>query len=260
MTDPHDIDAFLVDLMPRLAAMARAGFADPGPVTWKRPGQPVTRVDRAIEEAAGRAIRARFPDHALNGEEGGFTPGSGGTLWHVDPIDGTSNFTRGIPFFAVSIGVEQADRFVVGHVIDPLRDEHFRAVKDEGAWLGAHRLSVGPARSLSEAHAAVESTSNGRFLTEPGLMREITRAVAKTRKFGTLALELAYVAAGRIDLVAAGKGSPQARWDLAGGVALVEAAGGIVEDLEGRALTPESSHLVAGHPALVGEFRARFCG
>jgi myo-inositol-1(or 4)-monophosphatase len=258
MTLLHDIDGLLRGLMPRLTAMALAGFAAPGAVTWKRPGQPVTEIDRAIEAEARRAIRGRFPDHGINGEEEGYTPGSEGTVWHLDPIDGTSNFSRGIPFFSVSIGVERGGRFVVGHVSDPVRGESFRAVAGEGAWLGERRLVLGGGPGLGHAHVAVESTAGGRFLAEPGLLREITRLTGKTRKLGSLALELAYVAAGRLDLVAAGKGTPQAIWDVAAGVALVEEAGGVVVDLAGTPITPRTTHFVAGPAALVEEFRRRF--
>ena len=260
MTDPRELDAFLADLMPRLGDMARVGFEHPGPVEFKTRGQPVTEVDRRIEAAAREAILARWPEHAILGEEMGSTPGPGGTTWYIDPIDGTMNFTRGIPFFAVSIGAGQGDRMVVGHVLDPLRGEHFRAVAGGGSWLGPRRLVLGEARNIEQAALSMQTSEQGLYLLRPGFMAEVHRRFQKTRKLGTIALELAYVAAGRVDLLIAGKGQPQAWWDIAGGWALVEEAGGVIRDERGSPVTPESTHLVAGHPLLVEEFLDLFRG
>ena len=258
MTDPREIDAFLTDLMPRLGAMARTGFADPGAVRFKSRGQPVTRTDGAIEQEARRAITGAWPDHAVVGEEMGGEPGEADTIWYVDPIDGTLNFTRGLPFFAVSIGVRQGNRMVVGHVLDPLREEHFHAVAGSGSWLGNERLTLSGIRRIEDADLSMQTSARGLYLRKPGFLAELHRRFQKTRKFGSIALELAYVAAGRLDLLIAGKGKPQAWWDLAGGWALIEEAGGIVVDLERRPLTQQSTHLAAGHPELVDAFLELF--
>jgi myo-inositol-1(or 4)-monophosphatase len=256
LIDPREIHAFLNELVPELGEIARRGFEDPGPVRFKSKGQPVTEIDHAIEERARDAILSTWPDTVILGEESGLTEGGGKTTWFIDPIDGTMNFARGIPLFSVSIGAAQQGRMVVGHVLDPLRHEHFRACADEGAWLGEERIRVSEAATLDVANVAMQTTAGGRFLKQPGFMLELHRRSRKTRKFGSIALEMAWVSCGRLDLVFAGKEKPQEWWDIAGGWALVEEAGGVVEDLEGRPLQETSSHLVAGPESLVEDFRA----
>lgn len=262
MTDPRKLDAFLCDLMPRLGDIARRGFGDPGEVHYKSKGQIVTRVDGAVEQVAREAIQGAFPDHAILGEEAGYSPGgedrarAGVTTWYIDPIDGTMNFARGIPFFSVSIGVARDGRMQVGHVLDPLRGEHFRAVEGDGAYLGDAEIRVSGIRDLSEANLSLQSTAGSRFVREPGAVHELHRRFLKTRKLGSIALELAYVACGRLDFLLAGERRPQPWWDIAAGWKLVEEAGGVVEDLDGGSVTQVTSHLVAGHPELLRQFRS----
>jgi myo-inositol-1(or 4)-monophosphatase len=256
MSDPRELHRFLVDLMPRLGAMARAGFENPGPVTYKRPGNPVTAVDRAIEAAARASVEGAFPDHAIVGEEMGASGGAARLRWFIDPIDGTMNFIRGIPFFSVSIGVAEGNTILAGAVLDPLRNELFHAARGDGAMLGDVPIRIGGASDLLHAAVSMQTSASSEFLNREGFMTALHRRAQKTRKLGTIALELAYVAAGRMDLLIAGKGTAQAWWDIAGGWALVEEAGGRVADLEGEALTEATTHLVAGSPPLVEELLA----
>lgn len=260
MIDPREMDAFLTRLMPRLAAMAREGFENPGPVMYKSPGQPVTATDRAIEKAAVEAILGVWPDHAIIGEETGHTEGDAETIWFIDPIDGTLNFTRGIPIFSISIGAVQRGKPVVGHVMDPLREEHFHAFRGAGAWLGPKPITLSDVRDIDQAALSMQTSAEGQFLRKIGFVHQLHRRFSKTRKLGTIALELAYVAAGRFDLLFAGKATPQAWWDIAGGWMLIEEAGGIMLDHEARGITRESSHLVAGHESLVNAFLTLFRG
>jgi myo-inositol-1(or 4)-monophosphatase len=255
VNDVQAFDAFLMELMPRLSEMARVGFADPGELRYKSRGQVVTRIDGDIEQVARDAIAARWPDHRIQGEESGWNEAKGDTTWHIDPIDGTLNFVRGIPFFSVSIGVFQNDRMVVGHVSDPLREQHFHASLGRGAWVGTKRISVSDVRDLERATLSLQSTSGSEFVRRPGLMLELHRRFEKVRKFGSIALEMAYVASGRLDFILAGDVRPQPWWDVAGGWALIEEAGGVVEDLRGGPMTIQTNHFVAGHPALLGQFR-----
>jgi myo-inositol-1(or 4)-monophosphatase len=256
--DPRELDRFLLDLMPRLAETARRGFDDPGPVRYKSKGQAVTAVDGAVERLARDAILGAWPGHAVLGEEGGWTEGTTDVVWYVDPIDGTTNFSRGIPFFSISIGVTHRGRPVVGHVVDPLRGEHFRGIDGGGAWLGEEPIAVSEVTALDLANVTVQSTEGSRFVQAPGGMLEIHRRFQKTRKFGSIALELAYVASGRLDFLIAGENHPQPWWDIAGGWKVVEEAGGKVVDSQGRPLTPKSTHLLAGNPSLVEKVVALF--
>ncbi len=257
MTDPIELDVFLQSLMPRLGEMARRGFENPGPVDYKFPGQPVTETDRAIEAVAREAIEGTYPDHVIVGEEQGGDSSPTDLVWWIDPIDGTNNFTRGIPMFCVSIGATRGGKPVVGQVLDPLRGELFRGVTGEGAWLGEQRLSTTTV-TLADADISTQTTASGERAGKPAFYRELIRSAGKTRKLGTMALELAYVAAGRLDLMVIAKRRPQAWWDLAGGWAVLEEAGGILVDFEGRPPTESSNKLVAGRGSLVREFVTAF--
>jgi len=258
VTDPQELDRFLSELIPRLGEVAREGFRDPGPVRYKSPGQPVTETDARIEAMAREAILSTWPEHAILGEEEGRTAGKAQTTWYIDPIDGTLNFTRGLPFFSVSIGAAQEGRPVVGHVLDPVRNEHFRAVAGGGAWLAGTRLRVSDAADLREAALSMQTAAGADYFKKPEFFRDLHRVAQKTRKFGSIALEMSYVAAGRLDLLFAGKARPQEWWDIAAGWALVEEAGGVVTDLQGNPLTETSSHLVAGPTPAVQAFREFF--
>jgi myo-inositol-1(or 4)-monophosphatase len=255
VTDPKSIDAFLTELMPRLAAMARAGFADPGELRYKSRGQIVTRIDGDIEQAAREAIQAKWPEDRILGEEGGWNQGQGDTTWYIDPIDGTLNFARGMPFFSVSIGVYQGGKMVVGHVSDPLRDEHFHACAGQGAWMGAERIQVSEVRDVDRATLSLQSTSGSEFVRGRGMVLELHRRFEKVRKFGSIALEMAYVACGRLDFILAGDVRPQPWWDIAGGWTLIEEAGGVLEDLRGGPMLEQTSHFIAGHAELLRQFR-----
>ena len=256
MSNWQEIDAFLLELMPRLSEMARVGFDDPGELHYKSRGQVVTRIDGEIEREARAAIAARWPDHRIQGEESGWNEGQGDTTWYIDPIDGTMNFVRGIPFFSVSIGVFQNDRMIVGHVSDPMRAEHFHACAGQGAWVGAERIKLSDVRDIERATLSLQSTTGSEFVRGTGLMLELHRRFEKVRKFGSIALEMAYVASGRLDFILAGDVRPQPWWDVAGGWALIEEAGGRVEDLRGGPMTDQTNHFVAGHGDLLRQFRA----
>jgi myo-inositol-1(or 4)-monophosphatase len=256
VNDGQEFDAFLRELMPRLAEMARTGFADPGELHYKSRGQVVTKIDGDIERVAREAITARWPDHRIQGEELGWNEGRGDTTWYIDPIDGTMNFVRGIAFFSVSIGVFQNGRMVVGHVSDPMREEHFHACAGQGAWVGEERIQLSDVRDIERATLSLQSTSGSEFVRGAGLMLELHRRFEKVRKFGSIALEMAYVASGRLDFILAGDVRPQPWWDIAGGWPLIEEAGGAIEDLRGSPMTDQTNHFVAGHPDLLRQFRA----
>ena len=259
MTDPREMDAFLTRLMPRLAAMAREGFENPGPVMYKSPGQPVTATDRAIEKAAVEAILGAWPDHAIIGEETGHTEGDAETIWFIDPIDGTLNFTRGIPIFSISIGAVRAGSRSWGTSWTRCAGA-FPRVQRRRRLARPEPITLSDVRDIDQAALSMQTSAEGQFLRKIGFVHQLHRRFSKTRKLGTIALELAYVAAGRFDLLFAGKATPQAWWDIAGGWMLIEEAGGIMLDHEAREITRESSHLVAGHESLVNAFLTLFRG
>jgi myo-inositol-1(or 4)-monophosphatase len=197
----------------------------------------VTQYDLAAEELIANGLRAAFPTHGLMAEEGGATAADSGYVWHIDPIDGTNNFAHGIPFFAVSMALYRENEPVVGLVYEPMRDECFTAVAGEGA----HLLHNGRKTALrvTMAERLVDSIlATGfpydRHTSELDNMRQLSaflKQVQGVRRMGSAALDLAYVAAGRLDGYWEFKLNS---WDVAAGVLLVQEAGGRVTMMDGR--------------------------
>lgn len=217
----------------------------------------VTEVDVAAERAIVAVVRAAFPDHAILTEEGTGSDGAGAApyRWVVDPLDGTTNFIRGIPFVAVSVGVERRGVPVAGAVLDPVRGELFTAAHGAGAWCGAHRLRVSAQGNMGGSLVLTgipfrNLTSMEAYM--PGLDR-VARASAGIRRMGSAALDLASIAEGRAE---AFWEYGLSRWDLSAGVLLVQEAGGRVTDLRGGGTHLDTGHVLASnglvHDAMLG--------
>ncbi|MGO9558585.1 MAG: inositol monophosphatase family protein [Acidimicrobiales bacterium] len=209
----------------------------------------VTEADRASEQMIVARLRAERPDDAVLGEEGGSHVGSSGLTWVVDPLDGTINFVYGFPAFCVSIACQAGEERLVGAVFDPLRDETFCAVAGRGATLNGAplRISAGPA--LSEALVATGFGYDAeRRRAQARLLQEVLPEVRDIRRAGAAALDLCWLAAGRVDACYEAGLEP---WDLAAGALVVTEAGGRVDVLGG--LIPGASTVVAGPPLLQRE-------
>lgn len=211
----------------------------------------VTAVDRAAEETIARILTGAFPEIPILGEEGaaaGLVPGAGDLaalpeVWVVDPLDGTMNFVYGVPFSSVSIALARYGQPVVGVVYDPYQDELFTARQGEGAWRNGQRIQVRPAPGLHEAVAVTgfPTAQAARQQNLAGAMALAGRA-RNLRAMGSAALEMAYVACGRLTLFYELNLNP---WDLAAGAVLVKEAGGRVTDTLGRPYTLATRHPVA---------------
>ena len=193
----------------------------------------VTEVDQACEAAIVDGIQSARPGDAILAEEGhGGDRKDAAIRWIIDPLDGTVNFAHGFPRFCVSIGIEVAGRRSVGVVYDPLLDECFEAVLGEGAWLGARRLQVTKEEELGRALVAtgfaydVHDSENDNLAS----FRKVVKAARGIRRDGSAALDLCYVAAGRLDAYWELKLHP---WDVAAGFLIVEEAGGRLADFTG---------------------------
>jgi myo-inositol-1(or 4)-monophosphatase len=203
-------------------------------VSLKGPANFVTAADRRTEEIIREELEQARPGYSFVGEEGGVRQGSDGThRWIVDPIDGTMNFLHGIPHFAISIALEREGTIVAGLVYNPATDELFTAERGKGAFLNDQRLRVAARRRLGDAvvACALPHPSRGDAELSRSEHTAIQNKVAGLRRFGAAALDLAWVAAGRVDAYWERGLSP---WDMAGGIALVREAGGFVTDLDGR--------------------------
>ncbi len=205
----------------------------------------VSEVDKLAEAEIIRELRRAYPRDAILGEESGQI-GKSRNVWTIDPLDGTHNYLRGFPHFSVSIALVENGEPVVGVVYDPLRDELFTASKGDGAFLNDRRIRVGKRDNLGGALLVTGFPYRQRrhLDAQMAMTRALLNEAEDIRRTGSAALDLAYVAAGRVDgyfeigLYA---------WDMAAGCLLVREAGGRYCDFTGRDGIPETGNLVAGN-------------
>ena len=219
-------------------------------VTAKRANDFVTEVDRGAEAAAIDVIAKAYPEHAILAEESGASAAAGAEYrWIIDPLDGTTNFIHGFPQYCVSIGLEHRGALAHGVVYDPIRNELFTASKGRGAFLNDRRIRVSKCQKLGDALVGTgfpfkELSRADLYL---GQLRSLMEKSAGVRRAGAAALDLAYVACGRLDAFWELGLSP---WDMAAGVLLIQEAGGLVGDLSGDQTFMESGDVCAASPKL----------
>lgn len=201
-------------------------------VSMKGAGDFVSKADLAAEKILKEELMGARPTYGWLAEEGGGEDGQDPTRrWIVDPLDGTTNFLHGLPHWAVSIALEHKGQVVAGVIFDPSKDEMFFAEKGAGAWMNEGRLRVSGRAKMIESIYATGLPFGGRA-DLPDTLQELARLLpvcAGVRRWGSAALDMAYVAAGRYD------GFWERRlnaWDLAAGVVIVREAGGLVEPLD----------------------------
>lgn len=214
----------------------------------------VSQVDVQAEQEIIKQLRRAYPGHAILAEESGFTgpeSGSGDAeyTWVIDPLDGTTNFIRGIPHYAVSIACLRGRRIEHAVIVDPVRREEFTASRGKGAQLNGHRIRVSRLPSLDAALLGTGIPFRGhreKFLPAYGeTLAKLAGQCAGIRRAGAAALDLAYVAAGRLDAFWELGLSP---WDMAAGALLVREAGGLVADMDGSENFMDSGNIVCGNP------------
>ena len=234
-------------------AILAEGFGRPGRLERKGAIDLVTDHDRASEEFILGEIRRRFPGHAVLAEESGGAAANPAApapfRWIVDPLDGTTNFAHGLPFFCVSIALEVDGRRALGVLHDPLRDECFAARRGLGATLNGVPIRVSAERSLDDALGCTGFPYDVREKPEETLrfFAPLLPRMRGVRRLGSAALDLAYVACGRLDLFWEVK---LHAWDVAAGILVVEEAGGRVTDFAGAPVAPEPIEIAATNGAL----------
>lgn len=197
-----------------------------------------SEVDSQAEEAIVKELRRSFPDYAVLGEEGGAQKagrGGGRFTWVIDPLDGTSNYLRGFPHYCVSIALVENGEPTHGVIFDPLRNELFTASRGGGALLNDRKIRVAERKDLagSVIVTGFPPRERVRIDAQLGCVRELLRDAEDVRRTGSAALDLAYVAAGRVDGYFEAGVMP---WDIAAGVLMVREAGGRVCDFKGASL------------------------
>ncbi|MBN8290821.1 inositol monophosphatase [Rhodobacter sp. NTK016B] len=223
-------------------------------VSSKGPGDFVSKADREAERILKDELMAGRPNYGWLGEETGETEGVDPTRrWIVDPLDGTTNFLHGLPHWAVSVALEHKGEIVAGVVFDAAKDELFYAEKGLGAYMNETRLRVSGRRSMIECIFATGVPFGGRPAL-PATLQDLARLMpvcAGVRRFGSAALDLAYVAAGRYDgYWERGLQS----WDIAAGVILVKEAGGFVGPIRDGQDPVESGNLIAANAEIFEGF------
>jgi myo-inositol-1(or 4)-monophosphatase len=202
-------------------------------VSMKGPGDFVSAADRRAEKTLVEALAKARPGYGFLNEEGGTIEGTDPShRWLIDPLDGTTNFLHGIPQFAISIALEREGQLVAGVIYNPITDELFHTEKGKGAFLNTRRLRVATRRELATAVIGTGIPTLNRT-DHPGFLKELAAVMRQTsgvRRFGACALDMAYVAAGRLDAFWERGLNP---WDMAAGILLIREAGGYVTDLSG---------------------------
>lgn len=213
------------------------------PVTQKARHDYVTEIDKSSEAQIVREIKRYHPDHAILGEEGG-AEGESDHVWIIDPLDGTSNYLHGIPHFGISIALQVKGRTEHAVVYDPMRDEMFSASRGSGAHLNNTRIRVSGRTSLDSAIVATAFPfrQRGMMSVYTGIFSDVFRKIEDIRRNGAAALDLAWVAAGRMDAYFEIGLKP---WDVAAGALLVREAGGVVTDFDGNDAVEESHSILA---------------
>jgi len=211
----------------------------------------VSEVDRQAEQEIIGILRKAYPDHSVLAEESGIQDGND-YQWIIDPLDGTTNYLHGFPQFAVSIALRHKGRIEQGVVYDPLRQELFTATRGAGAILNDRRIRVTGRKSLDGAllGTGFPFKSQQHLDAYLDMFRALFPMTAGIRRPGSAALDLAYVAAGRLD------GFWEiglSIWDMAAGVLLIQEAGGLSSDFVGGHDYLESGNLVAGNPKVFAE-------
>jgi myo-inositol-1(or 4)-monophosphatase len=255
--------AHVAEGIARQAGALLRGFYAKGVATeYKGDVDLVTEADRASEQLIVEKLKAAFPTHGVYGEEGTRSGLDSEYRWYVDPLDGTTNFAHGFPAFCVVLGLErravdagssndQDGEMVAGVIYDPLRDEMFSVERGKGAWLNHRRISVSKTRTLQESLTATGFPSKKRH-DSPNIhfYNEITLRSHGVRRAGSAALDMAYVACGRLDGFWEFNLNP---WDTSAGYLLVEEAGGSVTHFDGGRFTLDSREVLATNGLIKGE-------
>jgi myo-inositol-1(or 4)-monophosphatase len=235
-------------LLGRLGSLRQIGYKG-------SPSNIVTEMDRQAEALIVECIGSRFPDHAILAEESGVQTGSSTHRWIVDPLDGTTNYAHGMPFFAVSIALEIDGVVALGVVYDPNREECFTVRRGHGASLNGAPMRVSETRTLDESLLSTGYPYDIRKVRDNNLAEHAAFMVRcrSVREMGSAAINLALVAAGRLDAFWELKLGP---WDVAAGCLMVEEAGGRVTNPAGGPVDLDAPAVVASNGRIHGEMLA----
>ncbi|MBI2689533.1 MAG: inositol monophosphatase [Acidobacteria bacterium] len=208
----------------------------------------VTAADRASEALIVERLQSHFPGHTIVGEEGGQRDRQSEYCWYVDPVDGTTNFAHGFPAYNVTMAVEKAGELIAGVIFDPTRNEMFAAERGGGAYLNGRRIHVSKATGVADSLVATGFPSRKRHENiNIHFYYQLAMISHGVRRAGSAALDLAYVACGRLDGFWEFGLNP---WDMAAGILLVEEAGGRCADMHGAPRHLRGKHVLADNGSI----------
>ena len=222
------------------------GQLSPDDIQTKQAFDFVTKVDRWSEAVIVKTIKEKFPHHQFLSEETLRQKGDGHYRWIIDPLDGTTNYIHSYPMFSVSIALEYQNAIILGVVFDPLKDELFHAIKGSGAFLNNSEIRVSETGMLEKCLIATGFPFRKKELIDKYLeaFKQIFDKVSDIRRAGSAALDLAYIAAGRVEGFFELNLSP---WDIAAGSLLITEAGGRITDFAGGEEYLATGNIVAGN-------------
>lgn len=216
----------------------------------------VTAADRASETLIVQRLQECYPSHSIVAEEGGGHQGTSEFRWYVDPLDGTTNFAHGFPAYNVTLALEHAGELVAGVIADPTREEFFTVERGAGAFLNGERIRVSKVNRLEDALAATGFPSRRRHRNvNVHFFHQVSMLTHGVRRPGAAALDLAYIACGRLDMFWEFSLNP---WDVAAGVLLIREAGGTCTDMRGGPLDLKGPHILADNGLIHQETVALF--
>lgn len=252
MTDNDELLSIAVEASTVAGDVIRQRFQKISSVRYKGRANPVTDVDLLAEEMIVETITRRFPEHNILSEEVHTVDRDSEYTWIIDPLDGTMNFTMGIPFVAVSVALAVGDTPLLGAVYDPIRKETFTAERGKGAFLNRKPITVSKKQSLNDAVIGVDlgydDLGRRRAVETILLVRPQVQAV---RLLGSAVLGLCYAACGRFDVYFHPHVYP---WDISVGALLIAEAGGQVTDLHGSDVSTRTSNIAASNHRLHKQF------
>lgn len=227
----------------------RIGSLSNNEITKKSVSDYVTEVDIQSEKTVIEHIKKHFPQHEIMAEESSNDYKKAEYLWIIDPLDGTTNFIHGFPVFAISLALIYKGELILGVVYDPSREDLFFAEKGSGAFLNGQRIKVS---SIKEPALSLIATGfpfrNKQYIDSYiKIFHSLLYSVSDLRRAGAAAIDLAYVACGRVDGFFEFALSP---WDVAAGTVLIKEAGGMVSDFEGGNGYLKTGHIIAGNPTI----------
>ena len=224
-------------------------------VSYKGRNDLVTDVDELVEEQIIRSLRNAFPGCGIVAEESDPIATETDMTWIIDPLDGTSNYVNGIPFFAVNLALMIGNEVVLGITLDPMRNELFHAVKSRQAYLNQKLIKVSSKKKLEGALIGYDlGYSDEKAKTAIEMILHLWSSIRSTRMMGSAALGLAYVACGRTDLYFHHHLS---QWDLAAALVIVSEAKGVTSDRQGQPASLLSTNIIAANRSLHSDFLSK---